>query len=160
MQFIDQYRPAKLEDYDQLLLLLPQLADFEIPIKRMARDLWEGDAKLLKTILEQQSSVTFADVALDERSTIQGLIMVTVREELLSHKPSAHLETIVVAPKARGQGLGRRLLERAENRAAKLGARSLSLHVFSTNIRARSLYQSHGYEEELLRCIKWFDEGE
>jgi len=90
-------------------------------------------------------------------SKIQGVIMVTIREELLSHRPSAHLETIIVSPAARGQGLGRRLLQRAERRAAELGAQSLSLHVFSANRRARSLYRSHGFDEELLRCIKWFD---
>ena len=83
--------------------------------------------------------------------------MVTLREELLSHAPSAHLETIIVAPQARGKGLGSRLLERAEQRAIALGAKSLTLHVFSNNIRARSLYKKHGYDEELLRCIKWFD---
>ena len=157
MTHTDNYRPATAEDYDDLLLLLPELADFEVPIRRVASDLWEGDARLLKSVLEQKTSVTFADVAVDKYDKIQGVIMVTIREEFLSHQPSAHLETIIVAPAARGQGLGRRLLERAEARAAELGAQSLSLHVFSNNLRARSLYKSHGFEEELLRCIKWLD---
>ena len=157
MERIDNYRVAKPDDYDALTKLLPQLADFEIPVRRVANDLWEGDAELLKTVLEEKIQVTFADVAVDADDQIQGIILVTLRDEMLCHEPSAHLEAIVVSPKARGQGLGRRLLVRTEERVKALGAESLTLHVFSNNTRARSLYRSQGFEEEMLRCIKWLD---
>lgn len=156
MKFLVTYRPAKPEDKEEILALFPELADFDIPIQRIAKHLWMGDADLLCSILEKKSAVTFADVAVHEEGTIMGVIMVTLREELLSHDPSAHLETIIVAPEARGHGLGSCLLERAEQRVMELGAKSLTLHVFSNNVRARTLYKKHGYEEELLRCIKWF----
>ena len=154
------YRPARLEDKEELLSLFPELADFDLPIQRVAKHLWSGDAQMLCTVLEEKSVVTFADVAVETNGEILGVIMVTLREELLSHAPSAHLETIIVAPRARGNGLASRLLERAEQRAFELGAQSLTLHVFANNVRARSLYRKHGYEEELLRCIKWFDSME
>ena len=157
MEHIDHYRAASPNDYGALLKLLPQLADFEIPIRRVAKDLWEGDAALLKEVLEKKSRVTFADVAVDSNDQIQGVILVTMREEILSHEPSAHLEAIVVTPDARGHGLGRRLLKRTEKRVRELGAISLTLHVFSNNSRARSLYRSYGFDEEMLRCIKWLD---
>ena len=84
--------------------------------------------------------------------------MVTLREELLSHAPSAHLETIVVAPAARGRGIGRSLLARAEDRAQQLGAQSLTLHVFSNNHRARRLYQRGGYEESSYGALNgWIE---
>ena len=108
MEHIDHYRAASPNDYGALLKLLPQLADFEIPIRRVAKDLWEGDAALLKEVLDKKSRVTFADVAVDSNDQIQGVILVTMREEILSHEPSAHLEAIVVNPDARGQGLARR----------------------------------------------------
>ena len=34
------------------------------------------------------------------------------------------------------------------------GARSMSLHVFSTNMRARAVYERLGYDGELMRYIK------
>ena len=74
MEHIDHYRAASPNDYDALLKLLPQLADFEIPIRRVAKDLWEGDAALLKEVLEKKSRVTFADVAVDSNDQIQGVI--------------------------------------------------------------------------------------
>ncbi|MAA79073.1 MAG: hypothetical protein CL916_07405 [Deltaproteobacteria bacterium] len=157
MNILITYRPVRIEDKEEVLSLFPELADFELPVQRVAKHLWSGDAEMLCTVLEQKSTVTFADVAVDRHGSILGVIMVTLREELLSHTPSAHLETIIVAPKARGNGLGTLLLERAEQRAFELGAKSLTLHVFFNNIRARSLYKKHGYEEELFRCIKWFD---
>ena len=157
MNYINTYRPAEPDDYDALLKLLPQLADFDIPVRRFANNLWEGDAQLLKSVLDKETQVTFADVAVDSGNQIAGLILVTMRDEILSHEPSAHLEVIVVSPSARGQGLGRRLLQRAEDRVKELGAKTLTLHVFANNQRARSLYRSHGFDEEMLRCIKWFD---
>ncbi|MFL2527499.1 MAG: GNAT family N-acetyltransferase [Candidatus Azotimanducaceae bacterium] len=157
MNYINTYRPAEPDDYDALLKLLPQLADFDIPVRRFANNLWEGDAQLLKSVLDKETQVTFADVAVDSGNQIAGLILVTMRDEILSHEPSAHLEAIVVSPSARGQGLGRRLLQRAEDRVKELGAKTLTLHVFANNQRARSLYRSHGFDEEMLRCIKWFD---
>ena len=157
MNYINTYRPAEPDDYDALLKLLPQLADFDIPVRRFTNDLWEGDAELLKSVLDKETQVTFADVAVDSGNQIAGLILVTMRDEILSHEPSAHLEAIVVSPSARRQGLGRRLLQRAEDRVKELGAKTLTLHVFANNQRARSLYRSHGFDEEMLRCIKWFD---
>ena len=157
MNYINTYRPAEPDDYDALLKLLPQLADFDIPVRRFANNLWEGDAELLKSVLDKETQLTFADVAVDSGNQIAGLILVTMRDEILSHEPSAHLEAIVVSPYARGQGLGRRLLQRAEDRVKELGAKTLTLHVFANNQRARSLYRSHGFDEEMLRCIKWFD---
>ena len=157
MNYINTYRPAEPDDYHALLKLLPQLADFDIPVRRFANNLWEGDAQLLKSVLDKETQVTFADVAVDSGNQIAGLILVTMRDEILSHEPSAHLEAIVVSPSARGQGLGRRLLQRAEDRVKELGAKTLTLHVFANNQRARSLYRSHGFDEEMLRCIKWFD---
>ena len=157
MNHINTYRPAEPNDYDALLKLLPQLADFDIPARRFANNLWEGDAKLLKSVLDKETQVTFADVAINSSNEISGLILVTMREEMLNHQPSAHLEAIVVAPSARGQGLGRRLLQRTEERVKDLGAKTLTLHVFANNQRARSLYRSHDFDEEMLRCIKWLD---
>jgi ribosomal protein S18 acetylase RimI-like enzyme len=88
---------------------------------------------------------------------VLGLALITMREELLSHMPSAHLEAIVVSPEARGMGLGRTLLQHTEAAVKKRGAHSLSLHVFNKNQRAKSLYTSHGFDNELIRAIKWLD---
>ncbi len=137
--------------------LLPQLADFQVPERRNPIDLWQSDAQLLGEVVAGTATMTFADVIVDTRDKPHGLVLITLREELMSHAPSAHLEAIVVSPEKRGQGLGQKLLQHAEGAAAGRGARSLSLHVFSNNLRARGLYDQAGYDSELIRAIKWFD---
>ncbi|MEC8348091.1 MAG: GNAT family N-acetyltransferase, partial [Pseudomonadota bacterium] len=126
-------RNAIRTDLPRILALLPLLADFNIPENRHADDLWSADARLAADILSDKAASAFIDVAEDSDGDIAGVIMVSLREELLSHVPSAHLEAIVVSPNARGRGLGKRLMQHCEQRVRAMGALSLSLHVFTNN---------------------------
>ena len=148
-------RPAVSDDESQIIALLPYLADFAIPPRRQPEHLWTGDAEIARAILAGQTQSSFIDVAADNGGTIAGLIMVSMREEMLSHDPSAHLEALVVDPRARGTGLGKRLMQHCEARVRALGASSLTLHVFQRNARARALYAGEDFDEELIRAIKW-----
>ena len=150
-------RPATGADRSQILALLPYLADFLIPPTRQAEHLWAGDAEMAEAVLAGKAKSSFIDVATDVDDRIRGLIMVSLREEMLSHEPSAHLEAIVVEPNARGTGLGKRLMKHCEQRVRDLGAKSLTLHVFARNERARALYAAQEFDEELIRAIKWLD---
>lgn len=151
-------RNATLNDQERLMELLPLLADFDIPEARKPEDLWHGDVPLLQAVLADTADQSFLDVAVNNAGRILGFVLVTMREELLSHAPSAHLEAIVVSPQARGQGLGRTLLQHTEDVVKSRGAHSLSLHVFNKNDRAKTLYSSHGFDNELIRAIKWLGE--
>lgn len=151
-------RHATLSDQERLMELLPLLADFDIPEARKPEDLWHGDVPLLQAVLADTADQSFLDVAVNNADRILGFVLVTMREELLSHAPSAHLEAIVVSPEARGQGLGRTLLQHTEDVVKSRGAHSLSLHVFNKNDRAKTLYSSHGFDNELIRAIKWLGE--
>ncbi|HSO65185.1 MAG TPA: ribosomal protein S18-alanine N-acetyltransferase [Ornithinibacter sp.] len=57
----------------------------------------------------------------------------------------ADVMTVAVAPRARGLGLGRRLLDELESRAAARGAASVMLEVRADNAAARALYERGGY---------------
>jgi ribosomal protein S18 acetylase RimI-like enzyme len=66
--------------------------------------------------------------------------------KLHSNAP-AEIKRMWVAPQARGLGLGRRLLEELERRAAEAGATVLHLETNHTLSEAISLYRNHGYRE-------------
>ena len=83
--------------------------------------------------------------------------MVTLRPELLSLEPSAHLEAIAVNDGAEGLGVGQALLSKAEVRASESGALTMTLHAFATNKRACAFYERSGYTAELRRYIKPID---
>lgn len=152
-----QIRPGKDSDRQAVVALMPYLADFAIPTRRQAEHLWSGDAQMAEAVLSQSSASSFIDIAEAPSGQVVGLIMVSLREEMLSHEPSAHLEAIVVAPEYRGLGLGSKLTQHCETRVKALGAKTLTLHVFNRNQRARALYAAHSFDEELIRAIKWLD---
>jgi len=60
---------------------------------------------------------------------------------------SAHIKRMWVAPRARGLGLGRRLLAELESRAAARGVTTLRLETNRALAEAVALYRSAGYRE-------------
>lgn len=74
--------------------------------------------------------------------TVDGYLGVAV------NGPDAELQTIAVAPRRRGRGLGRLLLQRAVEVAAQAGARRLHLEVREDNAAAVALYTSAGFSRQ------------
>ncbi len=147
-------RHATAEDGDALLALMPRLAAFDLPESRNPEHLWMHDAALLRDWLAGKAESCRIHVVDAGAGEIAGLAIVTLRPELLSLEPSAHLEALAVAPGFEGRGLGQRLLAAAEADAKAHGAETMSLHVFAVNARARRLYERAGYDGELMRYIK------
>ncbi len=76
----------------------------------------------------------------------------TVREH-------AWIYDIEVEADRRGEGWGRRLLERAEAIAREWGLDSLQLNVFGDNEVARGLYRSAGFREQQVAMTKRLSGG-
>jgi ribosomal protein S18 acetylase RimI-like enzyme len=149
-----QIRAATPADIGQIVKLLPRLAAFDLPPERNPEDLWRGDAELLRVWGTGELPRCFVHVAAGPEGTILGAAITQLRDELLSHAPSAHLEILVVRGDAEGQGIGRALVESIEQTVREYGAESITLHTFSTNARARGLYERLGFTGELIRYIK------
>lgn len=64
------------------------------------------------------------------------------------------MDTLVVDRNARGQGLGRRLLEHAEAAARLAGARAIRANVLSRSPSGREFYERNGYSEIAIRFGK------
>ena len=56
-----------------------------------------------------------------------------------------YIEMIAVSPETRGKGVGRALMQEAEQRCRKLGKNRLTLQVVDTNPRAKKLYEEMGF---------------
>jgi ribosomal protein S18 acetylase RimI-like enzyme len=149
-----QIRPATPADLGPILDLFPRLAAFDLPANRSAEDLWRGDADLLRLWSQGQAPQCMVYVAVNPEQAILGIAMAQLREELLSHAPSAHLEVLAVRDDAEGQGIGKALIQTIEQAVREQGALSVTLHVFVTNTRARAVYERLGYTGELMRYIK------
>lgn len=152
-----QIRLATIADADDIIALLPRLADFDVPPARNPDHLWQGDRELVLAWQQGNKPQVHAWVACpaDEGTEeLMGVAIISVGEELLSHEPSAHLEVLATSASAQGQGIGSALLEAAQNGAREQGAGSMSLHVFARNSRAREVYERAGFDGELMRYYK------
>lgn len=66
----------------------------------------------------------------------------------------AYVSDLVVLDGHRGRGLGRALLDRAEQHARAEGATLLRIAVLARNAGARALYEGFGFEPRLLELTK------
>ncbi len=135
-----QVRDATSGDGEAILALMPRLASFDVPKSRNPHDLWRSDATMFQRWLGGEAPECFVQVAVDEAQEILGFTLVSMRPELLSHEPSAHLEAIAVSDNAEGKGVGQALLAAAEAEARTKGAQTITLHVFAVSTPARAAF--------------------
>ena len=83
-------------------------------------------------------------VALEDGRVLGYVGMMCVLDE-------GQIINVAVHPDARRRGVGRRLMEAAQTYAKERGIVFLSLEVRESNIAARSLYSSLGWEEQGIR---------
>ena len=70
-------------------------------------------------------------------------------------KPLLNIHDIAVSPAARGQGIGRKLLQAVESEARALGCCKVTLEVRSDNQRAMGLYRSVGFKSTEPETFFW-----
>jgi GNAT superfamily N-acetyltransferase len=107
---------------------------------------------------------------LDEFAPPKGTFLVIRRDDELvgcgGFKPlppdAVYLKRMWVAPEARGQGLGKRLLDALEERASAMGYRKIKLDTHRSLSEAQQLYRNRGYREiapfsERRYAHHWFE---
>jgi ribosomal protein S18 acetylase RimI-like enzyme len=95
-----------------------------------------------------------AFVAKSDNEALIGFVWVAMDHNDSTGELEATLLSQYVVEGYRGQGLGHRLLETAENWARQQGLPRISLSVGVSNRLAQRLYQSLGYQIETLRMTK------
>ena len=65
-----------------------------------------------------------------------------------------YIADLAVSRSFEGRGVGRLLIEAAEDWAHTRGYRLLTLYVFSGNVRAQRVYERHGFQPEAVKYVK------
>jgi ribosomal-protein-alanine N-acetyltransferase len=130
------FHPATLADIREIAGWIKSRRDCE---------LWAGpriayplDADLLAADIDLYSADSLAMVA--------GNRLIGFGQIIHMEKDRAHLARIIIAPRLRGQGLGKLLLCELMARARRQGCRHISLYVDRRNRIALSLYAGLGFE--------------
>jgi ribosomal protein S18 acetylase RimI-like enzyme len=150
-------RPATEGDRAFILSLADRLADFNRPAWRSAREIAEGDRRALAHALDAPSADNGLFVALLDAHPAGCLLMWTL-EDYFTGEQHAHISVIAVTRTAEGRGVGRALMDHAEQWARARGHRRMTLSVFESNRRAQKLYEGAGFQVEMRRYTKQLSE--
>jgi ribosomal-protein-alanine N-acetyltransferase len=105
------------------------------------RELFQADAERLVLVAEEASRVS-AEAEISSASTALAAFLVA-----RNVAPDWELENIVVAPSARWNGLGTRLLRALFASAIETNSESVFLEVRESNTPARALYERAGFHQ-------------
>lgn len=147
-------RPASRADAEFVISLMPRLVEFGPPAWRDAEQMTAFDTRVINESLLDPKPSTAVFIAEDSVGTRLGFIHLHGVTEHYNHEEHGHVEDLIVAPAGEGRGVGRALLEKAEEWARSRGYRWLTLHVFAENQRAREVYRRLGYGEDMVKYVK------
>ena len=147
-------RPASVADRDFILSLVPRLAEFGPPTWRDPAQMTATDLRILSDRLANPTPATAFFLAEDEQGVPLGFIQLQSGNDYYYHEKHAHIANVIVAREGEGRGIGRLLMEKGEEWARAQGFRWLTLSVFAQNVRAREVYKTLGYGEDIMKYVK------
>ena len=156
---IRPYDPAR--DRDAVLFCIVELQEFERVLEPSLPH-GEGMADAyLETIFERVAKHSGRVFVAEVERTVVGFVAILGRvepeasdEEQTIH---AYVSDLVVLPTYRNRGLGRRLLDAAEQFARALGTKRLDISVLSKNPAAARLYRDFGFGDFRIQMAKRLD---
>ena len=74
--------------------------------------------------------------------------------DLVTREPCAYVAVLATTQAAEGRGVGRHLLQAAEDWARQKRFRLICVDVFANNRRACAFYARQGYQDDSLRLTK------
>ena len=142
------------DDDDFILGLVPRFVDFSLPKWRKRHECIEGIRKDLGRHLDEQPANSYVFVAENDDGDRVGFIHLQKTQDYFTGRVNCHISDLAVSPRHEGQGVGKALIEHAEDWAREHQCQLVTLAVFPGNERARALYEAAGYHVDLLRLAK------
>lgn len=147
-------RPAADGDRAFILGLVPELLAFGPPAWRNHRKMIDVDTDVVGAALAGRLEGSTVLIAEDAQGVSLGFMHLTGERDYYLQDTCGHVADIVVAPAARGRGVGRALLAAAERWSKDRGYRLLTLNVFVDNRGPQSLYEEAGFHAEVIKYVK------
>lgn len=131
---------------------------FTVEINALIRQLSSSAPALTReqvtALLDQQALSLF--VARDNAGSLLGMLSLVVFNIPTGRR--AWIEDVVVTNAARGQGIGRQLVEAAVTHAHELGARTVDLTTRPSREAANRLYQRSGFVARETNVYRFADQ--
>lgn len=147
-------RLAGEKDRSFILGLVPELLAFGPPAWRDRREMIQVDTNIISASLAGRTEGATLLIAESADGVPLGFIHLVGERDYYLQGTCGHVADIVVAPEARGRGVGRALLAEAERWSRDRGYRMLTLNVFVENRGPQALYEAAGFHAEAIKYVK------
>jgi ribosomal protein S18 acetylase RimI-like enzyme len=147
--------PYKDKHKESILALSNRYIEFELSSWR-DRKIMENSHKEA-AIKATESSTIQIFVAEDHHGTFLGYIQLGEFIDSFTNLKQGFIEFIGITKEAEGKGIGKALMDFAENWAKQQGYETIVLYVFANNEKARKLYERMNYNQEQIKYVKILD---
>lgn len=149
-----EIRVATPLDETEILALVPRLVEFGAPAWRDPKRMTEVDQGKIREALDDPAAGGHVILVACANGAIAGFIHLHALMDHYAETPHGHISDLVVHPRHEGRGIGRRLMDAAEEWAKAHGYRWLTISVFLANSRAKEMYERAGFGADILRLVK------
>jgi GNAT superfamily N-acetyltransferase len=147
-------RRASRDDELWIRSLIPRLFEFGPPATRDLAVMNAAEATATAAAVDSERDDRIVLIAADDCGGRLGFAHLETAIDFFTHERHGHISTLVVAPAAERQGVGRALLEAAEAWCRGRAYRLLTLNVFERNAPARQLYERAGFAVDTIKYLK------
>ena len=149
-------RKALPGDADFIAAHAHRLLNFALPEWRV-----DEKEKMIRADIQHITNALLKDdpddctfIAIDAENKACGFMRVALLKDYYTGEKHAHVNDIVVTKESEGKGVGRLLLQKADEWAIDNKVRWITLNVFEENRRARAVYEMQGYHMEWIKYLK------
>ena len=139
-------REARAGDTDFILALVPQLLSFGPPPWRDVAQMTETDTLTIARSLRSATDRATVLVAEDRHGQLLGFMHLCAEPDYYTRAECGHIADIVVAPQARGRGVGEALVMHSFEEARRLGFDAMQFNLVFESNPARRLYERLGFQ--------------
>lgn len=150
-------RSFNSQDKEFILSLVSRFSEFELPEWRQRDEIDNANRLALIKAMEQLEPESAIFVAEDETAGPVGFIHLQTRIDYFSGEKQGHISDISVDSSFESQGIGRLLLNTADNWSRDQGYALLTLFVFAGNTHAQQVYEKNGFAQDIIRYAKVID---
>ncbi len=147
-------RAFEPSDSEFVTSLITRFSEFALPAWRTRSEVDSANRRSLQTAMEEPEPGSAILIAQDPTGRPVGFIHLRTQTDYFSGERHGYISDLAVDKRFDGRGVGRILLEAAQDWARAKGYRLLTLYVFAGNTRARHVYEKHGYSEEVVKYAK------
>ena len=149
--FVRSFLPT---DEEFIISLISRFSEFDLPEWRRINDIDNTNRLALLRAMEQPEPESAIFIAEDESAGQIGFVHLQTRIDYFNGEKQGYISDLAVDSSFEGQGVGRILLETAENWSREQGYALLTLFVFAGNKHAQYVYEKSGFAQDIIRYAK------